>query len=107
MNTADPAGSDPGPREIHVDLSGPPETMLAILYARALDADAAHPILGDAHARDLVRRIDYDWDRTGLTARNAPSVTIRAAHFDGWAREFLAVHDEATAELEQCLVVAC
>ncbi len=70
--------------------------MLATLYARALDADAAHPILGDTHARDLVRRIDYDWDRTGLTARNAPSVTIRAAHFDGWARQFLAVHDEAT-----------
>jgi O-methyltransferase involved in polyketide biosynthesis len=82
--------------KIHVDLSGAPETMMATLYAKALDADSEHPFLGDTYARDLVRQLDYDWTKTSINARNAPSVTIRSAHFDNWARQFLAVHSEAT-----------
>jgi len=82
--------------EIRVDLSGPPETMLATLYARALDADADHPILGDRYAKEVVAQIDYDWQKTSITPRNAPSAVIRSAHFDKWASQFLAVHPEAT-----------
>jgi O-methyltransferase involved in polyketide biosynthesis len=81
--------------KVRVDLHGPPETMLATLYAKALDADAPHPILGDRYARDAVARIDYDWRSTTISARSAPSVTIRTAHFDTWARQFLALHDRA------------
>ncbi len=76
--------------KLHVDLSGAPQTMLATLYARALDAAAPKPMLGDRYARDLVDRIDYDWTRTAITARTAPSVTTRTAHFDAWTRQFLA-----------------
>ena len=83
-------------KKIRVDLSGAPETMLATLYARALDADAERPILGDTYAKELVQRLDYDWAKTTITAKNAPSATIRSAHFDEWARQFLAVHEEAT-----------
>jgi methyltransferase (TIGR00027 family) len=82
--------------KIRVDLTGAPETMLATLYARALDADADQPILGDSYAKELVARLDYDWPKTSVTAKNAPSVTIRGAHFDLWTRQFLAVHEEAT-----------
>jgi O-methyltransferase involved in polyketide biosynthesis len=81
---------------IRVDLSGAPETMLATLYARALDADAEHPVLGDRHATELVQRLDYDWSKTGINANNAPSVVIRSAHFDQWTRQFLGVYAEAT-----------
>lgn len=81
--------------KVRVDLHGPPETMLATLYAKALDADAEHPILGDRWAKDAVARIDYDWRSTTITARSAPSVAMRSAHFDKWARQFLAVHDRA------------
>ena len=45
---------------IRVDLHGPPQTMLATLYAKALDADFPNPILGDRYAREIVERIDYD-----------------------------------------------
>lgn len=83
-------------KKIRVDLSGAPETMLATLYGRALDAESDASVLGDTFARDLVRRIDYDWSKTGLTAKNAPSVAIRGAHFDKWVRQFLAVHEKAT-----------
>lgn len=82
--------------KIAVELSGPPQTMLATLYAKALDAEAAHPVLGDTWARDAVARIDYDWTRTTITPRSAPSVAGRSAHFDRWARQFLAGHPQAT-----------
>ena len=81
--------------KFRVDLSGAPQTMLATFYAKALDADLENPILGDRWAKDIVDRIDYDWSKTTITARNSPAVTTRSAHFDNWARQFLAVHPEA------------
>jgi len=81
--------------KLHVDLSGAPQTMLATFYAKALDAGLPNPILGDRFVKDIVDRIDYDWKRTSITAANSPSVTTRTAHFDKWARQFLAVHREA------------
>lgn len=81
--------------KIHVDLSGAPQTMLATFYAKALDADLPEPILNDTHARDIVDRIDYDWSRTMITAKRSPAVTTRSAHFDSWARVFLAEHPQA------------
>lgn len=82
--------------KLHVDLSGAPQTMLATLYAKALDADLPKPILGDRLAKEIVDRIDYDWSETSITKANSPSVTTRSAHFDNWARQFLAVHSDAT-----------
>jgi methyltransferase (TIGR00027 family) len=81
--------------KVHVDLTGAPQTMLATLYARALDTQLDKPFLNDRWARDIVDRIDYDWSQTTITARTSPSVTTRSAHFDGWARQFLAVNPEA------------
>lgn len=81
--------------KLKVDLSGAPQTMLATFYAKALDARLPNPILGDDMAADIAERIDYDWARTSITPARAPSVTTRSAHFDRWARQFLAVHPEA------------
>lgn len=81
--------------KLRVDLRGAPATMLATLYAKALDADAPDSILHDTYARDIVDRIDYDWAATTITSRNAPSVALRSAHFDEWTRQFLAAHPEA------------
>jgi len=69
--------------------------MLATLYAKALDAQREHPILGDVWAAEAVARIDYDWAETTITDRTSPSVTTRSLHFDTWARQFLAGHDRA------------
>ncbi|MGV7650304.1 class I SAM-dependent methyltransferase [Mycobacterium kansasii] len=81
--------------KVAVDLSGPPQTMLATLYAKALDADLPHPILGDRYAKEVVERIDYDWSQTSITARNCAAVTTRTAHLDSWVRQFLALHPAA------------
>ena len=81
---------------VRVDLTGAPQTMLATLYAKALDADLPRPILHDRWAKATVAGIDYDWGQTTITARRSPAVTTRSAHFDTWVRQFLAVHPKAT-----------
>lgn len=81
--------------KVRIDLRGAPQTMLATLYAKALDADLPEPILGDRYAKQVVERIDYDWSRTTITAKRSPSVTTRSAHFDSWARQFLAANPHA------------
>jgi O-methyltransferase involved in polyketide biosynthesis len=81
--------------KIRVDLTGVPETMLATLHARALDADAGHPVLGDEMARQIFSRIDYDWRKTTVKPRSAAAVMVRSAQFDMWAAEFLASHERA------------
>src|SRR5215212_3096419 len=69
--------------------------MLATFYAKALDAGLDEPILGDRYAKEIVERIDYDWKKTSITAANSPAVTTRSAHFDNWARHFLAINPQA------------
>jgi O-methyltransferase involved in polyketide biosynthesis len=81
--------------KVRVDLHGAPQTMLATLYAKALDAAAPDSILDDTWAERIVGQIDHDWAATTITRRNAPSVALRSAHFDAWTRQFLAVHPEA------------
>jgi O-methyltransferase involved in polyketide biosynthesis len=62
-------GTVPETEKIHADLSGAPQTMLATLYGRALDADTAKPILGDAYAKELVSR---GWTMTGARPASGP-----------------------------------
>src|SRR5262245_1776738 len=69
--------------------------MLATLYAKALDAGSPNAHLGHRSPKEIVDRIDYDWTKTTITARRAPSVTMRSQHFDTWARQFLAVNPRA------------
>jgi O-methyltransferase involved in polyketide biosynthesis len=79
-----------------VELTGARATMLGTLYGRALDADAPEPILHDTMAADAVARLDVDFTTVGLRPQDVPSVVLRARHLDGWTREFLAAHPDAT-----------
>jgi O-methyltransferase involved in polyketide biosynthesis len=81
--------------KVPVDLSGAAQTMLTTLYLKALDADFARPVLGDQFAKDAVGRLDYDWREIGITGKWAPLITVRTAQYDIWARQFLAVHQDA------------
>lgn len=87
-----PTSSD----KVHVDLTGPPQTMLDMVYARALDADSAHPILGDTYAKQLMAQVDYDASKSPIAKqrrRQVTSIAVRGAQFDIWTRQFLANHD--------------
>jgi len=71
-------------------------TNLATLYGRALDARAAHPVLGDATAEDAVRRIDYDFGKFKVSKNDAFGIAARGKVFDQFVQGFIARHDECT-----------
>ncbi|MGW3348391.1 class I SAM-dependent methyltransferase [Nonomuraea rubra] len=79
-----------------VHLTEEKATLLATLYGRALDANSPHPILGDRMAAETIERIDHDFRTTGLDARMARAVALRARFIDRWAGEFLGAHPGAT-----------
>ena len=70
-------------------------TNLGTLYARALDARRADPILGDIAADEAVREIDYDFRKLGVNENAAVSVAIRARAIDELAGKWLAERPEA------------
>jgi O-methyltransferase involved in polyketide biosynthesis len=79
-----------------ITFTGARETMLATLYGKALDSRAPNPILRDRTADEAVRRIDYDFRRTGVKPTTAAGLALRAKQLDDWTAEFLAARDEAT-----------
>ncbi|MBZ4322504.1 class I SAM-dependent methyltransferase [Streptomyces huiliensis] len=79
-----------------ITLTGVPETLLATLHARACDSRSSHSLLHDRTALDTVRRIDYDFRRTGMNSVNAAGVALRARCLDDWTAAFLARHPRAT-----------
>jgi len=77
-----------------VHLKGTQETLLIPLYARALDSRSRHPILGDKMADEMVRAIDYDFERLkGFGNHNV--LVVRAKQLDEWTRGFLLRNPEA------------
>ena len=82
--------------KVHVDLTGPPQTMLDMVYARLLDAESAHPVLGDPWAKKLMAQVDYDVEKSPIVKqrrRQTMSIAVRGAQLDIWTRQFLANHD--------------
>lgn len=83
---------------VHVDLSGPPQTMLDMVYAKALDAESPQPVLGDPYAKHLMAQLDYDWSKSPIVRqrrRQVTSIAVRGAQFDIWAGQFLSAHPHA------------
>ncbi|MDI3419314.1 class I SAM-dependent methyltransferase [Streptomyces luteolus] len=79
-----------------ITLTGAQETMLATLYGRALDSRSPRSVLHDDEAARAVRRIDYDFRKTGVKGASAVGVALRARQLDDWTREFLADQPSAT-----------
>lgn len=71
-------------------------TGLATLYGRALDAQAAHPVLGDRAALDAVRQIDYDFGKFKIGKGVAFGIAARGKVFDAAVREFVGRHVDCT-----------
>ena len=73
-----------------IQLTEEKETLLATLYAKALESRAPDSILGDTMADDVVRRIDYDFAKLKLRKDDPFSVAIRAKYLDAWTLDFFA-----------------
>ncbi|MGK5642299.1 class I SAM-dependent methyltransferase [Streptomyces sp. URMC 126] len=79
-----------------ITLTGVPETLLATLHARALDSRSRRSLLRDRTALQTVRRLDYDFGRTGMTSVNVAGVALRARCLDDWTAAYLARRPRAT-----------
>ena len=70
-------------------LEGSQETLLITLYAKAMDNRATPSILHDALADDAIRRIDYDFERFGLSGLGIRGLALRSRVIDHWTRAAL------------------
>ncbi|MEV1170366.1 class I SAM-dependent methyltransferase [Nonomuraea sp. NPDC049784] len=73
-------------------------TLLGTLYLRAWESRLPAPILGDHHAAEAIRRIDYDFAK--LKRRMRPNsnqflVALRARQLNDWSAAFLSRHPDA------------
>ncbi|MDT5077081.1 MAG: hypothetical protein QOJ80_1718 [Mycobacterium sp.] len=65
------------------------------LCGRALDNRLPHPILGDAMADEIVRKVDYDYEKLHIPTSSAIYIAHRAKKLDEIARRFIARHPDA------------
>jgi O-methyltransferase involved in polyketide biosynthesis len=72
------------------------DTYLITVYGKALDNRAENPILGDRFADEALQKIDFDFKKLKMPSGGEITLPIRAKHFDTWAREFLAAHEQAS-----------
>ena len=77
------------------NLSPLERTALLTQYARALDSRWARPILGDALADDIVKRIDYDFAGLGVPTSVVCQSALRAKMLDERVRAFTVEHPDA------------
>ena len=76
-------------QKVHLTKEMEKETLLVTFYSKALDSRTKNPILGDKFAGEVVRHIDYDFEKLKIPKSTSISVPTRAKHLDLWTSEFL------------------
>lgn len=71
------------------------DSLWLTLCCRALDNRAPRPILGDAMADQIVRTVDYDYERLNINTNLLLNATIRAKKMDEVASAYLTRHPDA------------
>lgn len=71
-----------------VTLTGDKATLLMPLYAKALDSRSKNSILHDEKADEIVKSIDFDFEKLRGFG-NGNVMVVRARQLDEWIREFL------------------
>jgi O-methyltransferase involved in polyketide biosynthesis len=71
------------------------DSLFLTLCCRALDNRSARPVLGDEIADEIVRTLDYDYERLNPNTDLVLNVALRAKKIDEVAASFLARHPDA------------
>ncbi|KAK2038725.1 O-methyltransferase [Colletotrichum somersetense] len=80
------------PKKTTPTLTGVPETLLGTVLSKAADAISPSPILGDTWAAEILTKVDYDFDRLGVSGWLQAWAVLRSRDFDHWTSEFLDLH---------------
>lgn len=79
-----------------ITLTEEKETLLITLYGKASESHLPDSLLKDRFAAEAVSKIDYDFSRLKLDRDLMIGVAMRAHILDGWTRDFLERHPNAT-----------
>jgi O-methyltransferase involved in polyketide biosynthesis len=79
-----------------VTFTGTQETALATLYGKALDSRQPDSVLGDRQADKALQRLDYDFGKLRMRARDVKSSAVRAKSYDWWVTQFVAAYPDCT-----------
>jgi O-methyltransferase involved in polyketide biosynthesis len=71
------------------------DSLFLTLCCRALDNRSPHPILSDAMADEIVRKLDYDYEGLHISTDLMLNATLRAKKLDEVAAKCLARHPDA------------
>ena len=71
------------------------DSLLLTLYCRALDNRLSKPILSDATADEIVRKLDYDFGQFKVNKNFILNVALRAKKLDEVASVFIRHHPDA------------
>ncbi len=77
-------------------LTGVPETLLIPLWARAVEAYQAKPIIQDEQAVKIMEQLDYDFTRFAKGWRSQIGVVVRTELLDRAVQKFILQHPDAT-----------
>jgi O-methyltransferase involved in polyketide biosynthesis len=81
------------------EISGIPETLFITLYLRAMESRRPDALIKDEKAVELVNTLGYDFERVRsipLSEENKLVIILRSRHIDQIARNFIALHPDAT-----------
>ncbi|MGV0027000.1 class I SAM-dependent methyltransferase [Phormidesmis priestleyi] len=70
------------------------ETLLITLWARAVEAQKADPILKDLKSIEIMEQIDYDFSKLETAKGSQTGVCLRGLELDRWVKAFLADHPD-------------
>lgn len=75
-------------RKEKIRLTGPEETMIPMVFFRALDAKKPHPILGDPYSQKILDRCDIDFSAEHFIKndRFIEYVMNRCKQLDTWCQ---------------------
>lgn len=71
-------------------LDGVSETLLITLYTRALESQRPDARIHDEQAVEMVKQINYDFEKVRLHGHDEVALILRVNKFDEFARNFLA-----------------
>ncbi|KAI0104475.1 putative polyketide synthase protein [Daldinia grandis] len=96
IDIASASSSNQTGSKLKITFTGPQETLIGPLVARATDARSAQPILNDADSIRVMDQIDHDFDKFGMNETQAIMYSLRALRLDRWTAEFLSNNPQAT-----------
>lgn len=79
-----------------VELGSVQETLLLTLWARAVEATKADPILRDTKSLEIMEQIDYDFSKLEKATASQIAVCLRGLMFDDWVKSFLQENPSGT-----------